>query len=533
MALADDFTINYGSKTVEHTSGATVYTVLAFFQWLATIFAASAQMDDAYAFVSDTPAVYRWVNDWDFADSTADVQFLKGGSIESSDGDFLYSNLYSIGSQEEGTQLYIIQDGEEVISWWGTENIDILIEVKAGGVLIDGGSVLVMARETDYSYDHNTVDLSGGGRNPVGINNAIDINYSGLVDTGDVYIPVDSITDWDAGNYVKGATSGATARINYVHASRLYLVMIEGGPFNAAEVIDEGLTRGATDGDASANTNGAQVDVIAGLVSEFTISYAGPYSRDLNNGDGFNDYDTIVVATGETVLETYQTLKYITRHGSVVAVDGDDGQEYLAADAAYTSVKAAPFGTFAGGTFFGARGIWLEGTLTAAYILVDSAGDQQSPPNYQKVQVDHADLSGTQIFVAEITGGAIIKNQYTISSADSTSIITTVAIDINKTPLSGSLRVGDTVYDYASFSGDTFEGVTPDPSAETGSMYVPLLDVLADATQELSDDIIYTGVIDVRTTVRKYGFKEYTADTTFGATGLTFSPILANDPQAS
>ena len=533
MAIQDDFTISYAGKTVEHTSGATVYTALAFFQWLAAEFAASAQMDDDYAFVSDTPTVYRWVNDWDFVDSTADVQFLSGGSIESADGNFLYSNLYSIGSQEEGTKLYIIQDGVEVTAWWGTENIDILLEVKADGVLIDGGNVLVMARETDYSYDHNTVDLSGGGRNPVGINNAIDSNYSGLVDTGDIYIPVIATGDYEAGNYVLGGTSGATARINYVHASRLYLVMVEGGPFNASEVVDEGTTRGATDGDGASSTNGAQVDVIADLIGEFTISYSGPYSRDLNNGDGFNDYDTTVVATGESVLETYQLLKYITRHGSFESVDSVDGQQYLAADAGYTAVKAAPFGSFAGGTFFGARGIWLEGTLTAAYILVDSSGSQQSPPNYQKVQVDHANLSGTQIFVAEISAGEVIKDQYTILSADSTSITATGAIDINKTPLSGSLRVGDTVYDYGSFSGDTFEDVTPDPNAETGDLYVPLLDVLADATQELSDDIIYNTVIDVRTVVRKYGFKEFTTDTTFGATGLTFSPILSDDPQAT
>ena len=534
MAIQDDFTISYAGKTVEHTSGATVYTVLDFFQWLATTFAASSQMDDDYAFVSDTPTVYRWVNNWDFVDATADVQFLQGGSIESSDANFLYSNLYSIGSQEEGTKLYIIQNDEEVAAWWGTENIDILLEVKANGVLIDSGNVLVMARETDYSYDHNTVDLSGGGRNPVGINNAIDTNYSGLTDTGDIYIPVDSVASWNAGNYVLGATSGATARINYVHASRLYLVMIEGGPFNAAEVIDEGLTRGLTDGDASANTNGAQVDVVAGLGSGITLNYAGPFSRDLNNGDGFNNYDTTVVATGDTVLDVYQYLKYITRHGSVVAVDGDDGQEYLVANG-YTSVKAAPFGTFAGGTFFGARGIWLEGTLTAAYILVDSSGAQQSPPDFQKVQVDHVNLSGTQIFVAEISAGEIIKNQYTIQSADSTSITTTTAININKTPQSGSLRVADTVYLYSSFDTgtDTFEGVSPDPSAETGAMYVPLMDLLADAAQELSDDIIFSASFNVRTTVRKYGFKEFTTDTAFGENGLTFSPILTADPQAT
>jgi len=363
MAIADDFTINYTNKTVTHSSGTTIYTVLAYFQWLAGVFANSGQMDDDYAFVSDTPTVYRYTNDWAFGDSTSDIQYLKGGSIESSDGDELWSNLYSIGSQEEGTQMYIIQDGDEITPWWTTENIDILLLVKIGGVLIDSGNVLAMARETDYSYDHNTVYLGGGSRNPVGINNAPDLNYGRLADTGDIYIPITSSTDWTAGKYVLGATSGASARINYVDTvdHYLYLVMVEDGPFNSSETIDEGDTRGAIDGDASTTTAGAQVDVIAGYSSDVTIDYVGPFSKDLNNGAGPTNYDTeVVVSGGKDVLHAYQYLKYITRHNSAVQVDGLDGEQYLdAAAGSYTAVKAAPFGTFAGGTFFGARGIWL------------------------------------------------------------------------------------------------------------------------------------------------------------------------------
>jgi hypothetical protein len=91
----------------------------------------------------------------------------------------------------------------------------------------------------------------------------------------------------------------------------------------------------------------------------------------------------------------------------------------------------------------------------------------------------------------------------------------------------------DTEYQYTSFSGSTFSGVTPDPTGETGDFYVPLLSVLADATSEQSDNIIYTANFDVRTSVRKYGFKPYDVDTQFGSAGLTFSPILTVDPQAT
>ncbi len=538
MAIQDDFTINYTAKTVTHTAGTTVYTTLAFFQWLAAEFAAQAQMDDPYSLVSDTPTVYRWVNDWAFGVEATDYKYLKGGAIESSDGDELWSNIYHIGSLEEGSQIYIVQNSTEITPWWSSGSIDILLNVKTGGTLIDGGNVLCLARETDYAYDHNEVDLSGGGRNPVGLNNSPDLNYKNLTDTGDIYINVASVANFEAGNYVFGGGSNATARINYVDTSNgyLYLVMVEDGPFQTSEAIDEGLTRGATDGDGSTTNDPstAFTNVIAGYGSQITLSAFGTYNHDLNNGNGSQPYDVEVTAVGgKDVLEAYQYLKYITRRGSATSIDGDDGQEYLAADAAYTAVKAAPFGTFAGGTYFGARGVWLSGTASSSFILVDADNDQQSPPNYQKVSVSHTTLSGCQIFVSEISAGEIYKEMYGIASAGSDYITVSGTIDINKTPQSGYLRVDDTVYSFSEYSASTFSGISPDPSSETGYMYVPLMDILADVSTELSDNLIYNSTINVRTVVRKYGFKPYTADTTFGSTGLTFSPILATDPQAT
>ena len=220
--------------------------------------------------------------------------------------------------------------------------------------------------------------------------------------------------------------------------------------------------------------------------------------------------------------------------GSVYDLNSDDGQEYRSAlEGTYTDVKVAPFGTFAGTTFYGARGVWVENTLTADYSFKDANNSIQDPPSYQKVYTSHTTLSGCQVFVAEISGGSVVKDQYTVDSADSNSITATGTININKVPQSGVLRVADTAYNYTSFSGSVFEGVTPDPNAETGDFYVPLLDLLADATSEQSDNLIYSINIDVRTVVRKYGTKPYTADTTFGSTGLTFSPILTTDPQAT
>jgi hypothetical protein len=136
----------------------------------------------------------------------------------------------------------------------------------------------------------------------------------------------------------------------------------------------------------------------------------------------------------------------------------------------------------------------------------------------------------------DATGGEIIEDQYTfdLGSSDATHLAVHEAIVVEKTPLSGIIRVGDTQYVYNSFNPTTKKFlVTSSPlgEADNAPLYVPFLDVLADAATEQSDQIVITGAINVRTDVRKYGFKYYTTDTQIGSAGLSFSPILVVDPQ--
>ncbi len=284
---------------------------------------------------------------------------------------------------------------------------------------------------------------------------------------------------------------------------------------------------------ADAANQTAQGTVGANGVS---IGTWGTYSRDLNNGAGAQDYDVEVDCNGLTMDEVYEYLKWATSYDYSVTIDGDDGNEYRSADeGTYTDVKVAPFGTIAGGTLYGAQGVWFKNYIAANFVLIDSSGTTQNPPNLQKVNCNHTSLSGCNILVAESLAGNVIKDQYTIASVTSDSITGdgTPSIDANKTPITGYVKVGDTKYAYTSFSGEVFSGVTPDPTGETGDFYVPLLDVLADEATELSDDVVQSGDITVMTSVRKYGFKPYDVETTFGSTGLTFTPILAADPQAT
>ena len=468
------WTIDYDLKTVTNNDSGTganlphdaigTYQgeILEFFQWLATEFASSAQMDDAYPIVSDTPTVYKWQNDWGFGNEVEDYKYLKGGDITSSDGLEFWPSVYTIGSPVTGSQLYITQNDIEIPVWWYTDNIDVLIHVKTGGVFIQSdnvtgtptdGGIWLWIREFGHLYNHGFVDLSGG-RSPIGLDTSLD-----------------------------GANETAQATV-------------------AAYGI--------------------------------TISAFGTISRDLNNGNGAVDYDVEVDCNGKTMDDVYEYLKMATSYNFDIIINGDDGQEYRSAqEGIYTDVKGAPFGTIAGGTLYGARGIWFTNYAAASFVLIDASGTVQSPPNYQKVNANHPALVGCNIFVAESLDGLAIKDQYTVLGTTTTTIQATLALNNNKTPQTGYAKIGDTKYAYTGYSGDTLTGVTPDPTGETGDFYIPLLDVLADTTIELSDNIIQSGDITVITSVRKYGFKPYDVETIFGSSGLKFTPILADDPQAT
>lgn len=474
---ASDWTIDYDAKTVTNNDSGTgnnvpavtgnqtyVGTCLAYFQWLATTFAASAQMDDSYPIVSDTPTVYKWQQGWGFGHAD-DTKYLEGGDFSSSDGLDLWYSVFTIGEPAAGTQIYLIQNDAEVTPWWDTDNIDILVKVKSAGswiqsvdktgTLADGGIWLYTRKLGDY-YNHGFVSLVNG-RTPIGLDTAVDADNQTLEAT---------IQAWydDVG---------------------------------------------------------------------FTITF-GTISRNLNNGNGAVNYDVEIDCNGQPMSEVYEVLKLATQYGETTQLNGDDGQEYRSADeGTYAEVKVAPFGTIAGGTMYGARGVWFTNYSAADFVLIDASGATQSPPNYQKVNANHPSLVGCNVFVAESSGGLAIKNQYTISSVTATTIVATVSIDNNKTPQTGHVKVGDTKYTYTGYAGDTLSGVAPDPTGETGDFYIPLLDVTADTTTELSDNIIQSGDITVITSVRKYGFKPYDVETTFSTSGLTFTPILANDPQAS
>jgi hypothetical protein len=120
---------------------------------------------------------------------------------------------------------------------------------------------------------------------------------------------------------------------------------------------------------------------------------------------------------GRTLAQVYERLKWACRHNATGTLDGVAAEAYRKADAAYAEVKAAPFGTFAGGTFFGAQGVWITNyAANQVFQLIDDSGTTQSPPNTVFVEVS-ALVSGDRVgvFKLDTPGGDIERDTYTVS----------------------------------------------------------------------------------------------------------------------
>jgi hypothetical protein len=543
MAIGDDFTIDYVNERVYHSSGTTVYSVNALYSWLMDTFDELGALDDEVPMSAQTPTAYTLINGWFMDDES--FKYLNGGAIQttghnhgatypngvrittlaaggyvsaiagdigktvtggttgdtgellaydntlrkwwirpddendlfdnasealtiatgtgagttnavSTTGENLWANVYSLGSIEAGTNIYAIQNGTKLTSWWSAGHVDVLIKVKEAGTEIDGASITLFAREFSDTYDWYTIDLSAGGRNAVPLASANDLNNQ---------------------------TASGT---------------------------------------------------VAGW-SNVTITF-GSISRNLNNGNGLQPYDVEIDCGGRVLSQVYERLKYETRRTSTTSLDGVEGEQYISCDpVTYTPVKAAPFGTYAGGKFFGARGVWItnyDASDAKNFQLIDANGVTQNPPNVVAITISSV-VSGDRVLVAETSGGSILKAQYNLAAGNDLGdpdVVVQEAI-ASDTPASGVIRIGDDRYPYSSWATSTFtlDTVTLTQSYSAGTdAFVPIIDEQASSTS-VSNTLIYSSDIPVIIRVRKKGILPFESSGTITSTGLTVSAIRTTD----
>jgi hypothetical protein len=249
----------------------------------------------------------------------------------------------------------------------------------------------------------------------------------------------------------------------------------------------------------------------AGLLSTKVSIAVGDTTQDLNNGNGGKLYKgTITLTGGATLQEAYQYLQYLARENSAATVNGVPGWRYRVLNAAYTENVSAPFGSFAGGTFFVAQGWYITGVLPAEatkYQLIAHDGTSQVPPTLVGISVGNL-VSGDRVLVARDNGsGGVLKDEYTpVAASSGATALTVVEAIKTDTPSTGAIRIKGLRYTYSSYNAGTktFNGLSPalvSNIVTADDVFVPLIDRQAAAATESVTFIYasnYTARVDVR-----------------------------------
>ena len=250
----------------------------------------------------------------------------------------------------------------------------------------------------------------------------------------------------------------------------------------------------------------------AALSAKVAVAF-GDTTQDLVNGNGAKLYKgTITLSNSCTLQEAYQYLQYLTREDSAATLNGIPGWRYRVLNAAYTEILAAPFGTFAGGTFFVAQGWLITGVLPAEstkYQLIAHDGTVQVPPTLASITVGNLDV-GYRVVVARDDGsGEVLKDEYTpVAAAAGAAALAVVESIKTDTPAAGVIRIKGLRYTYASFNAGTktFSGLSPVLSSNivtADDVFVPFIDRIATAETE-SVLFIHAGNFNAQVLVR-YG----------------------------
>lgn len=524
----------------------------------------------------------RMVDSGDLFDDNDEAITISSGtgagsmSAVSISGENLWANIYTLGTIEQHAgeeQIYVIQNGSALTEWWpdsatpAIRHIDVLIKVKEGGTEIDSGKITVFLRNYPSSgdadlYDNFEIDLTAGGRNAVPLATSPDLNNTSSHATVSAYTDISlvfvnatiahgSITGGPYSEFetVTGGTSGATGKFIKETTGTMTLGNVD-GTFQSGEVLTGG-------------TSGATCTASAGMVVARTTT------KNFEQGSSYN-YSVIVDCATRPLAQVYEYLKYVTRENSTafytygtktasasLSVNKLAGEQYITpyidydtSSNTFSPTKAAPFGTFAGGKFFGSRGVWVQDMAEADiqnFQLIDSDNNTRTPPNKQSITISNL-LSGDRISIFRTTSGSTIdKAMYTAASGndlgDSTFVVSgSIAAD---TPSSGYIRVVDTSdttsaretrYQYDSWTGSTFtlhSGVTLDRSytATDDTVYVPFIDDTASSTSA-SVTVIYTTDRSILVRVRRYtatAILPFETTGTFTSSGYSTSAIRTTD----
>jgi hypothetical protein len=507
-------------------------------------------------------------DDWNSTSGTIQVEGGGGNSATQAaaavSGEQIWPNLYSIGTIEFDTHIYLYQGlvsdatrarvvgvTDSTQDWWSDGHIDICVPIKdyttAGFPVIDGGYISVLARKYTTLFDNFEVATSttSGGRNPIPLATAPDLDnttgYKSITFTA-------SSGNWNVGDEMSGDTSNARAIITQIDnpgsTQTVHYYLID-DPLTDFQTAAENLTNeddtgtGTKNGSAPANEGPADSTWFTNNTPP-TATY-GNTTVDIDNDGTAEGYAVIIDCNSNPLTEVYEWIKYIFRRGetSTSNSDGIEAEQYVGATvfleysgtvsggtidegddvlqttsgatgvvishdttlkqillrdtrgsfnttntvtsqdagagtitpntaaSAFAAKKAAPLGTFAGGTFFGARGVVLQEWITAdenSFQLTDSQGNLRERPVAILLSVtnligtDETTTTDDRVAMFRLTGsgGNVNKTEYSATGGEAIGaatlvVDTAITDDTPGKTTGGVLRIRDADDDYKEY----------------------------------------------------------------------------------
>ena len=267
-----------------------------------------------------------------------------GGSTASLTGESLWTNVFTLGTIFVNTQLYIYQDGVELIGreigatnrWWGAGQIDILVKVKTTDVEIDDAEITVFARQYGALYDQFIIDLTTGGRQPVplatggDLNNGTGLRQMTASGTSSGTFVVGEVIEDDSDATIQGIVT-AIGATNPNIVLDYYLIGPALADFTGATGALSGVGGGAM-------TAVGPVDIgPAALSTDPTIVFANT-DVSLGGGQTAFPYSIAVDCNANTVADVYEFHKAECRRGVTGAggyifdAEAINGEAYIGED---------------------------------------------------------------------------------------------------------------------------------------------------------------------------------------------------------
>jgi len=290
------------------------------------------------------PDSYAAANDWDSTSGTITCNTTHTATQTAaavSSGESLWSNIYTLGTIESNTHIYINQNGSNLVAyksttdWWSDGHIDILVNVKEMGVETDEGYISVLARQYSKTYSYYIVDLTNGGRNPIPLQTGNDLdNQTGFWtftgSSGSGTFTVGEVISKTSTN-----KKGVITAVGGTEAAPVLTYYLIGDPITNFENADTLVTGASSSATCTAGTPEAAgpSDLTASpVVTHGGMSDGGSYDID-ENGTPEN-YSVVIDCNQNTLANVYEYCKYTTRRGetSTTNTDGLQGQFYIGSD---------------------------------------------------------------------------------------------------------------------------------------------------------------------------------------------------------